>query len=38
MAGKLRVGELILTLQPGVPHPIARVLEAITGLDVTPAL
>src|SRR5437773_12251785 len=26
-----RVGECILALQPGVPHPIARVLEAMTG-------
>ena len=25
-----RVGELVLALQPGVPHPIARVLEAMT--------
>jgi hypothetical protein len=24
------VGERILTVQPGVPHPIARVLEAMT--------
>jgi hypothetical protein len=24
------VGERILALQPGVPHPIARVLEAMT--------
>src|SRR5256885_1132592 len=25
-----RVGERVLALQPGVPHPIARVLEAMT--------
>jgi hypothetical protein len=24
------VGERVLALQPGVPHPIARVLEAMT--------
>ena len=28
-----RVGERILALQPGVPHPIARVLEAMTASD-----
>jgi hypothetical protein len=26
-----RVAERVLALQPGVPHPIARVLEAMTG-------
>src|SRR5207249_1461984 len=25
-----RVGELVLALQPGVPHPIARILETMT--------
>ena len=25
-----RVGELVLALQPGVPHPVARVLEALS--------
>ena len=28
-----RVGERVLTLQPGVPHSIARVLEAMTASD-----
>src|SRR5204862_6876710 len=26
-----RVGERVLALQPGVPHPIARVLETLIG-------
>jgi AhpD family alkylhydroperoxidase len=28
-----RVGERVLALQPGVPHPIARFLEAMTEVD-----
>ena len=33
-----RVGERILALQPGVPHPIARVLEGMTELYTLVAL
>jgi hypothetical protein len=32
-----RVGERILSLQPGIPHPVARFLEAITSAFTSPS-
>jgi hypothetical protein len=31
------VGELIVALQPGLPHSIARLLEALTGQTMSAA-